>query len=130
MKRMPRWDERALVHVSLNSGDRRAFAIVPENYYPEALRQLRESLPKVPGFTAWEIARTGPQALGGGTGGPGFDFWVYVRGWAVSRNRVTCQGETLVLETALLTPSRCLRAGDLVTLADLEQRAAIVMFES
>jgi hypothetical protein len=44
-------------------------------------------------------------------------------------NRVTRQGETLVLETALLTPSRWLIAEDLVTLADLEQRAAIVMLE-
>lgn len=127
VKRAPRWGERALVHVMLNSGSRRRFAIVPENYDPEALRQLRASLPKVPGFAEWEIARTGPQALDGGPGGPGFDFWVYVRGRAVSRNRVTRQGETLVLETALLTPSRWLRAEDLVTLADLEQRAAIVL---
>jgi hypothetical protein len=127
MKRAPRRGERALVHVTLNSGERQRFAIVPENYDPETLRQLRESLPKVPGFEQWEIARTGPQVPGGEADGSSCEFWVYVHGRAVSRNRVTRLGETFVLETALLAPSRWLVAEYLTALADLEQCAAIVL---
>jgi hypothetical protein len=127
MKRGPVWGERALVHVTLNTGDRQRFALVPENYDPSAIAQLRAALPKVPGFADWEIARTGPQVPGGESNSSSCEFWVYVRGQAVSRNRVTRHGETLVLETALLTPWLWLRAKDLAALADLEQCTAIVL---
>jgi hypothetical protein len=40
--------------------DKQRFALVDENYNPDALRQLRDSLPRVPGFPQWQIARTEP----------------------------------------------------------------------
>jgi hypothetical protein len=54
---------------------------------------------------------------------------VSVRGEIASRNRVTRQGETLLLETALLAPARKLSAEEASILADLEQCVAIVLLQ-
>ena len=66
MKRAPTWDERMLVHVTLNTGESQCVAVVAENFNPAAMVQLCESLPKVPGGGGWEIIRTEtPNVLGG-----------------------------------------------------------------
>lgn len=36
MKRGPAWGERALIHVTLNTNDKQRFALVDENYSPQA----------------------------------------------------------------------------------------------
>lgn len=138
MKRGPAWGERSLIHVTLNTNDKQRFALVDENYSPQALSQLRESLPRVPGFPQWEIARTEPKAaaLADESNGarPPYaesgEFWVSVRGEIVSRNRAQRVGENLVLETALLATSRKLSPEEASILADLEQCMAIVLLES
>jgi hypothetical protein len=109
--------------VTLNTGDRRRFALVPENYDPGAVAQLRAALPKVPTLPEWEIARTEPHL----TDAQAQEFWVSVRGEILSRNAVTRAGETVVLETALLAHSQKLSAEELAMLADLEQCMAIVL---
>lgn len=96
MKRSPTWDERMLVHAILSSGECECVAIVPENFDPFAMAQLRESLPKIPGLPEWRITRD--EASSSSTA---IEFTVRRGSATVSQNRATQAGDTIVLKTLL-----------------------------
>jgi hypothetical protein len=119
VKRGPLWGERAIVHVTLNSGHKQRFALVDDNYDPSVLAQLKAALPRVPSLTGWEIVqRLDPKNFG---------FWVCIRGEAVSNNGVSRAGDTLFVESTLLSASARLSAKEESILADLEQCIAVLM---
>lgn len=120
MKRAPTWDERILVHVTLNTGESQCVAVVAENFDPPAIVQLRESLPKVPGGGGWEIVRTETPNVPGG-----IEFHLQLHGKPVSQNMAIRAGDAaIVLKTSRLAAAEGLPAS---TLEDLEQCAAVAL---
>lgn len=120
MRRPPTWDERMLVHVTLNTGESQCVAVAAENFDPAAMVKLRESLPKVPGGEGWEIVRTDtPNAPGC------IEFGLQRHGKTMSRNMAIRAGDAaIVLKTSRLAAAESLPAS---TLADLEECAAVAL---
>ena len=120
MKRAPSWDERMLVHVTLNTGESQCVAVAAENFNPAAMVQLRESLPKVPGGAGWEIVRTETPNVPGS-----IEFGLQRHGKPLSQNMAIRAGDAaIVLKTSRLVAAEGLPPS---TLADLEQCAAIAL---